>query len=107
MVGWCAMPFLVSENISSFLHAGTKKACEREIEVLVYEQPNHCITLDRFMLAYEKKYSHKLSHFHGHPKLLKLLEDFPDTLEVRLSVCSSLDNARAFVRREGGEGGLC
>ena len=52
---------------------------------MIYEQPNHCLTLDRFMVTYEKKYSRRLPHFYGHPKLLKLLEDFPDTLEVRLS----------------------
>lgn len=58
------------------------------MEVLIYEQPGHRITLDRFMKAYEDKYSHRLSHFHGHPKLLKLLEDFPETIEVGgVSVC--------------------
>ena len=62
------------------------------MEVLIYEQPHHCITLDRFMQAYEKKYSRRLAHFHGHSKLLKLLEDFADTLEVRCKVIHGLCN---------------
>ncbi len=61
-----------------------KKMCKKEVEVLVYEQPRHTITLDRFMIAYEQKYSRRL-HFYGCSKLLKLLEEFSNT--IRVSYC--------------------
>ena len=82
--------FHLKKDYFTFLAAGTKKSLEKEVEVLIYEQPNHCMTLDRFMQAYEKKYSRRLAHFHGHSKLLKLLEDFADTLEVRCKVIHGL-----------------
>ena len=70
-------------NVTLCYFEDPKRACEMEIEVLVYEQPNHRITLDRFMVAYENKYSHRLSPSNfGCPKLLKLLEEFSNTVIV-------------------------
>ena len=38
------------------------------------------------MLAYEKYHGEKLSHFYGHSKLIRLLENLPNSsLEVNLT----------------------
>ena len=60
--------------------------CEKRIEYLLCSLPDHQITLDRFILAYEKFHGERLSHFYGHSKLIKLLENLPSSsLEVNLT----------------------
>ena len=58
------------------------------VQKMLYSQPNHSVTLDRFVTVYEKHSGVKLTHFCGHSKLIKLLEDIPDTVIVRLSSMS-------------------
>ena len=65
----------------------TQSYCERRIEVLLYSLPDHQVSLDRFMYEYEKRFGEKLSSYYGHPKLVNLLEDMEDTVEVCLCVC--------------------
>lgn len=60
----------------------TQQDCERRIEELLYSMPQNNVSLDRFMQEYEKKFGTKLSSFYGHSKLIKLLEDMPNTIEV-------------------------
>ena len=57
---------------------------------MLFGLPGKQITLDRFTQAYEKSCGHKLSDYFGHAKLLRLLEDMPDLLEVNLSHILSL-----------------
>ncbi len=63
--------------------------CEKRIEQLLYQYPDHCITLDRFMLTYENMYGEKLQ-FYGHGKLIKLLESLPNsTIQVYIALSTT------------------
>ena len=72
-----------------FLPLDTRQDCERRIEALLYSLPNHHVSLDRFMVEYERKFGKKLASYFEHPKLISLLEDMTESL---LEVC-----ARVYV----------
>ncbi len=73
-----------------------KKKCEAQLVELVYAQEGHQLPLDRLMTVFEATYGHKLE-FHGHSKLLKLLESFSDTLKVNLQQKKKIGLVRYFT----------
>ena len=77
---------LLAQKASSFSASSSRASkadCEKEIEALLYQHPKCTIRLDRFMAEYEKTYSRRLNpQLYGCPKLLKLLEQFPNTIVV-------------------------
>ena len=80
------LSFVYTGFILYLVHSiDTKKDFENRVQNMLYSMPNHVITLDRFVSEYEKHSGHRLTHFYGHPKLLKLLEDIPDIVKVKLT----------------------
>ena len=81
---------------SYMIHTDTKKDFENHVQTMLYGMANHTVTLDRFVSEYEKHSGVKLTSFYGHPKLIKLLEDIPQTVMVRF-ICTPSVHARGIV----------
>ena len=62
----------------------SRRNCECHIEAMLLGLPGNQISLDRFILAYEKSSGQKLPGYFGHAKLLSFLQDMPDILKVKL-----------------------
>ena len=89
IVGKHGQPCLTTKNLTPVtLFTGTKQDFEKHVQKMLYSMPNHSTTLDRFMVEYEKHSGAKLSTFYGHPKLIKLLEDIPETVMVTKCLAS-------------------